>query len=535
MAHRDPETVLAGYRRARAERAPWESLWQDAVDHTLPQRDHTGGGASAAGRKGERLFDATAGDAAEQLAASLLAQLTPPWSRWFGLSPGAEVAEGERDTLGETLATAETVLQGHLDRSNFAVEIHQCYLDLVVYGTACLQFEEAPLGAASAFRFTAVPLTEVALEEGPDGALDVAYRRREVTAKQLASRFGTDVLPRAIADTLGREAADARRYGLVEAVLPDGVAHDYMALLEEPDGADGPPVLAEGRFAQSPFITFRWMTAPGEIYGRSPVMRALPDIKTANKVVELTLKNASIAVAGIWQADDDGVLNPANVRLTPGSIIPKAVGSHGLQPLEPSGNFDVSQLVLSDLRERIRRTLLVNQLGAIDSPNMTATEVLERTAEVTRLLGATYGRLQAELLTPVIGRALAILSRRGAIPPVPLDGRLVELQARSPLAQVQARKDIANTITWVEKASALGEEGLATVDLPATARWLGEMLSVPGHLMRDAPKPPSDGGAPRRAPAAGRPASDARVPGEAAGAPAATAPGGAGRAGDGDG
>ena len=76
------------------------------------------------------------------------------------------------------------------------------------------------------------------------------------------------------------------------------------------------------------------MKAPGEGYGRSPVMKALPDIKTANKVVELVLKNASIAVTGIWQADDDGVLNPAAVKLVPGAIIPKAVGSAGLAPLQ---------------------------------------------------------------------------------------------------------------------------------------------------------------------------------------------------------
>ena len=58
-------------------------------------------------------------------------------------------------------------------------------------------------------------------------------------------------------------------------------------------------------------------------------MKALPDIRTANKVVELVLKNASIAVTGIWQADDDGVLNPGTVRLVPGTIIPKAPGSAG--------------------------------------------------------------------------------------------------------------------------------------------------------------------------------------------------------------
>ena len=81
-------------------------------------------------------------------------------------------------------------------------------------------------------------------------------------------------------------------------------------------------------------------------------MKALPDIKTANKVVELVLKNASIAVTGIWQADDDGVLNPATVELVPGTIIPKAGGSSGLTPLETPGRFDVSEIVLESLLGR---------------------------------------------------------------------------------------------------------------------------------------------------------------------------------------
>ena len=84
-------------------------------------------------------------------------------------------------------------------------------------------------------------------------------------------------------------------------------------------------------------MTFRWVKGAGELYGRSPVMTALPDIKTANKVVELILKNASIAVTGIWLADDDGVLNPANIKLVPGSIIPKAVGSAGLDAAAGAG------------------------------------------------------------------------------------------------------------------------------------------------------------------------------------------------------
>ena len=46
------------------------------------------------------------------------------------------------------------------------------------------------------------------------------------------------------------------------------------------------------------------------------------DIKTLNKTLELLLKNASLAISGIYTAADDGVLNPNNIRITPGAIIP---------------------------------------------------------------------------------------------------------------------------------------------------------------------------------------------------------------------
>jgi hypothetical protein len=178
--------------------------------------------------------------------------------------------------------------------------MHQCYLDLVTAGTACLLFEEAAPGDYSGFRFTAVPLAEAVLEEGADGRLDGTFRRSELTLAQLRLRFPDAV----IGPALERAAAqdEQARFGVVEAVLKDGPVYRYTVILDS--GIAEAEVLAEGRFARSPFINFRWLKAPGETYGRSPVMKTLPDIKTANKVVELVLKNASIAVTGIWQASD---------------------------------------------------------------------------------------------------------------------------------------------------------------------------------------------------------------------------------------
>ncbi len=500
------QDVVTRHRRARERRAEWESIWRECYDYALPSRS---GALSPAGgqAKPERLFDGTAPDAVDQLAASLLAQLTPPWARWFGLGPGTDSSPDERGLLAPELERVAAVLQSHFDRSNFAVEMHQCYLDLAVAGTASLLVEEAPLGEASALRFTAVPLPQIAFEESASGRLDATFRRWDMPVARARARFPGVELPAFALERADRDPGAT--FAVIEAVLPcnhngnhdgndDGAeGFRYLAVADSETGAEfgaasEATVLAQGRFAHSPFINFRWLKAPGEIYGRSPVMKALPDIKTANKVVELVLKNASIAVTGIWQADDDGVLNPATVRLVPGAIIPKAVGSAGLTPLEAPGRFDVSQLVLEELRARIRQAMLADKLGQVSGPRMTATEVLERAAEMARALGATYGRLQSELLTPLLLRAVAILVRRGEIPPLTVDGRRIALEYKSPLARNQARMDAQHTLLWLEAVRALGPEGLAAVDHAQAARWLGRAFGVPGELIREQPMLPPE-------------------------------------------
>ena len=463
-----PELILLRHAQALDRRRPHEAVWQDCYDHVLPRPG-----------QGAALFDATAADAAEQLAASLLAELTPPWSRWFGLTPARRPAEGaEGRTTITALDEAAETLQGHLDRSNFALEIHQAFLDVVITGTGVLLVEEAPPGDTSAFRFAAVPMRETVLEEGISGRLDTVFRTARMTAAQIAARFPRALLPRGL--TSEGAANDAPRHPVLEAVWPDDHGFAYAALIA--DAGDAPTLLATGRFSESPFIAFRWLKAPGETYGRGPVAKALPDIRTANKVVELVLKNASIAATGIWQAEDDGVLNPATVQLVPGAIIPKAPGSSGLTPLAAPGNFDVSQLVLDDLRRRIRGALLADRIAAQRDVRMTATEVLERAAETARLLGATYGRLQAELLTPLIARCLAILRRRGEIPPVLLDGREAALRYASPLAQVQGRADAANTLLFLNAVRALGPDAARQVDMAAATRWLARTLGAPAEI-----------------------------------------------------
>ena len=392
------------YRRALDMRAPWINRWDAAMRYTIPTTDDDVA----------TLFDATASDAADNLAASIYSLLTPPESLWVSLVPEGPDSP---DAVAATMA-----LRANLNDSNFYTTIHQCYMDLIILGTACLFMAENPIGAASAFSFTAIPMRDIAILNG------AVFHTATMPAREVMEKYPSWTPPANLRDTIKQDPETPLR--LVQSLI----GNDFVAWLDVGGDIEN-NIVATGKFETNPYIIFRWSVASGELYGRGPVLRALPDIKTANKVVELVLKNATIAVSGIWQADDDGVINLSNINLTPGAIIPKAVGSSGLTPLATGADFDVSQIILKDLRERIRHALLADRLGLLSEKEMTATEILARNADMVRILGATYGRLLHEFIRPLVERGLQILSRRGVIDKIRLHSD-AELKYIAPITKM---------------------------------------------------------------------------------------------------
>lgn len=473
-----PPEISRGFANSCRARWSWESVWQDCYAYALPVRGDFGGAESGV-RRGEQLFDATALDAVDQLASLILGYLTPPLSPWFAITAGADLSDEEAAKLSGVLDKTTRVMQAHFDQSNFLLEAHQCLLDLVVAGTASLMLDEERPGEATALRFSALSLRQVYLGEDERGSLSHVYRTADLGLIDINRIYGpSDAL--SYLESVSPSDTDYQRR-IIDVCLPDAGRGDFRFLAyDEESGL----VLYDQRGRSSPYINFRWMKSPGESYGRSPVMKALPDIKTANMVVELILKNASIAVTGLWQAEDDGVINPATIELVPGAIIPKAIGSKGLTPLEMPARFDVSQLVLDDLRARIRHALLADRFPVIGTTSSTATEILERSSQMALLLGAMFGRLQVEFLGPLIKRAHTILRRRGVVPDLPLDGRTLAIDYRSPLARAQAGPHVQTMLGWVQSASLLGPDALARIDAPAVLDYLTRVLGVPASLMR---------------------------------------------------
>ena len=501
------EALLQTHREALARRSRWNTLWQECYENALPH--HESSGRSGIGSAADAPYDGTAAHAAALLAASLLGEIAPPNARWCGIEPAADLSDSERLALAAPLEQTERILSEHLAQSNFSVELHQALLDLVVGGTGCLLAEVSGRGARSALLFQAVPLSELALAPSESGDIGTVFRRRRLSLENFKARFPA-AAPAVLVEAKATEGlkphndtATTPRIAFSEAVRSDGCGGwQYSAFIDDApeatciSGAEG-TVLHRATLAARPFIVFRWVRAPGELWGRSPVMQALPEIRTANRLVEFSLRKAAFASLGVFQLDDDGVLDPTSVHLEPGTILPRAPGSRGLTPLDLSPRGEDNQLVLEELRSRIRATLLADRLApAPRGSGRTATEVLSDASDNARILGAHYGRLASELVTPLALRVLHLLASQNLLPPPFVSDHLaggklpqgVVFRHRAPLAQLQLQRDSANFFLFLERLIGLGTPATETVDLHRAVRYGAQMLGVPETLLKPPPE-----------------------------------------------
>jgi hypothetical protein len=185
--------------------------------------------------------------------------------------------------------------------------------------------------------------------------------------------------------------------------------------------------------------------------------------------------------------DDDGIINVDTINLVPGTVIPRSPGARGLEPVAAAGRFDVANLVLNDMRLNIKRALYNDMLGDPNKTPATATEIAERMADLSRRIGSAFGRLQAEMVQPVLQRVIYILKKQGRIDLPTVNGREVKIRSVSPLAQAQSNQDISTVNRFLEVVGGRFGPQMVNmlIDTEETALYLAKKFGVPDSLIRD--------------------------------------------------
>lgn len=476
------EDLLRRRTRAAAVREQWRSIYQDCFRYAMPSRE-TFSSWSPGQNKVSHLYDSTLQETTYEAANTLVATLFPPWERWAELSPGAALPKDELpDELVQGLQDATEVFFGYLHSSNFSTVINETAQDLMV-GTASIYFEEGD--DETPFIFAPVPLSAIEIEEGPHGTVETTFQHRKPKLGHLARLYpGLEPidLPPEVAHQLELNPEAECELLQIEAYYPENKHYYGLVLL-----LGTKTIVWRYDFGVTcPMIVARASKVCGETYGRGRVMRALADARTLDKMVEFTLRQAALQVAPPLTGVSDGVLNPYTAKLSPATIIPVAsndTGAPSLRPLELGGNFNITQEMVRELRERIRREMLGPEMS--DGPVKSATEITISDRNRLWAMNGEYGRIQAELLAKIIIRGVDILQGKGLLPRFKLNGRDISVRYTSPFARSQDNEDVMalqmTTATIAPYGPNVVNLGLKTEEIPA---WVARKTGLDMSLVR---------------------------------------------------
>lgn len=484
----DASALMKRRKNAYAKKELWRSVYRDAYLYAMPAREtftwHTEGQY-----KNRRLFDSTLQEATYTAANTLCALLFPSWQNWADLAPGGAITKEDLENHPEILQGLQQATRtffSYLNASNFNTVISEAALDLQV-GTAALSFDEGD--NESPFLFQSIALSAIEIEEGPNGSIETTWMERHPLGRNFLRMYkGLEMLDLPEPTRKKIALAPDEKLHIIQGEVYDPETKKYYGIVIDVGG--GEKIVWRYDFGLSnPTIVMRASKCAGETYGRGRVLLALSDARTLDRMQEFVLTQAALQLAPPMTGVSDGVLNPYTASLTPNTIIPvasNADNSPSLRPVELGGNFNITEQMMKDLRERVRRTLLGPEPS--EGPVKSATEI--SVADRNRLwaMNGEYNRIQGEGLAKIIARGCFILQKKGLMPKFKINGHDVAVKYTSPFATTQNADDIMNLQKTVQLILGLGPQlgetaistGLKVTDIPA---YVARLNGVPESLI----------------------------------------------------
>lgn len=405
-------------------------------------------------KKTDRQVDATGMMALGRFSAILDSLLTPRNQLWHQLASDSSDVMQNRDARLWYEQATKILFQERYDAiANFTAANQQVYYSLGAYGTGGVFIDQAVDDwnrPVNKLRYKNIPIGEFFIRENHQGRVDSVIRWFKLTARQAYQKFGDNIPAMLLA---AMEQKSENMYDFLHCVQPQT---DYeegawgvkgMPYSSQYISIQGRALLSEGGYRSFPYAVGRYVQTPMETYGRSPAMQVLPALKTLNAEKATFLKVGHRAADPTLLTYDDGLVDPT---MKPGAINKGGMNADGkpLIGILPTGQIQVTKEMMDEERALINDAFLVTLFQILtESPQMTATEVIERTNEKGILIAPTVGRQQSEYLGPLIHRELDLLSRMQKLPPQPDIIKRAKgsynVVYTSPLARAQRAQDVA--------------------------------------------------------------------------------------------
>jgi hypothetical protein len=460
MAAIEKHRGVARWQALKTERASWMPHWTELSKYLQPRLGRFFTDDRNRGEKRHNaIYDSTGTRANRILAAGLMSGMTSPARPWFRLTTG-DADLDQRHAVKEWLSGNQRIMLNVFAKSNAYRALHVMYEELGCFGTAANLIMPNFARVQHHFPFTA---GEYAIATDYEGTVNAFYRELDIRVGALVGEFGRDNCSPTVRTLFDRGNVDAW-ITIIHGIEPRAErGSDYPGAKNMPysscyfeQGAPSGKYLREGGLKRFRLVAPRWRASGGDVYGNSPGMEALGDIKQLQH--EQLRKGQGIDYQtkppiGLPTMSDGKV-----VDLLPGGVTffnstEPSVGSRQMF----QSNLDLNHLLadIQDVRGRINSAfyadlfLMLSQLPP--ESDRTATEVAERHEEKMIALGPVLEQLHYELLSPMVEMCFEDLLEAGAIPPPPpeMNGMPLNIEFVSVLAQAQRAIGTAATDRFV--------------------------------------------------------------------------------------
>ena len=488
--------LLSRWGQLRNERESWMSHWKEISDYLLPRSgrffvdDRNRGD-----KRHNNIYDSTGTRALRVLAAGMMAGMTSPARPWFRLTTSDPQLD-ESAAVKAWLADVTRLMQMVFAKSNTYRALHSMYEELGAFGTA------STIVLAD---YTSVihhyPLTtgEFAMAADHRGQINTLYREFQMTVAQMVREFGRDNCSPTVQTLFDRGALE-QWVTIMHAIEPrvdrDVTKRDdrnmaWKSVYFE-HGGNEDQILRDSGFKEFPALCPRWATSGGDIYGNSPAMEALGDIKQLQHEQLRKAQGIDYKTKPPLQAPTS--LKSRDVDTLPGGIsfVDAAAPNGGIRSAFEV-NIDLSHLLndIQDVRERIKGGFYADlflMLANGTNPQMTATEVAERHEEKLLMLGPVLERMHNEILDPLIEMTFSRMVEANIVPPPPdeLQGMELNVEFVSMLAQAQraiATNSVDRFVGNLGAVAGIKPEVLDKFDADRWADAYADMLGIDPELI----------------------------------------------------
>jgi len=474
------------YNKLQSEREELENIWGEVCKYVRPNLALTK-------EKAADVYDSTAMLAAEYLTSSLWSYISNSSTNWFYLK--AKDSAKENPLIKAYLHTATEAIKDsfHNSQTGFYYKCYEFYADLVNYGTAIFYTYEDLTRKEVSYQTCNLQDTYI---YSASNTVDTVIRKIVLSATEALDFFGENNVSKKILRSSKEQ--NNEEFTFLHITCPAKImAKKFHSSRKMPfasyyiDVAEQ-SILQESGYFEFPFMVSRWYTHTNNLYGQSPAMIALPDIKMVNAMAKTMLIAAQKLIDPPMLAPNE--LSIQGIKTVPGSVIYGGIdpltGNQLIKPLamgiESGNTYTMQEQVRNSVRESFFYSLLLYAYSA----NATATEVLSVNEQKLKILGSKIARIQSEFLYPLIKRQLVLLQRLGLVQGLPIsfhwqDIEVVFLSSWNRFEKFTDSFALSQTSNFIQSVQSFCPDAYKLVDWQAAISLMAEANGLSKNIMNN--------------------------------------------------